>query len=216
MRINLLYAFGQIPEFPFIYLLVVLGLCCCTGFSLVAASRGHSSLWCAGFLLWWLSRCWAWTLGMVASVVAVPRLWSTGSIVAAHGLSCSTACGILLDQGLSMRLLQWQAGSLLLGHQGSPRVFKSLYLTVSSSFIFAIWGDFLRSSAISEVLTTWGNEFLWAQSIPLTQQYYMEEIVAKKDEVLAKVLCKSAGRARTKTRFLPPGKTNSCLKEKVQ
>ena len=28
-----------------------------------------------------------------ASVVAAPRLWGTGSIVVAHGLTCSMACG---------------------------------------------------------------------------------------------------------------------------
>ena len=42
----------------FIYLiylfLAVLGLCCCAGLSLVAASGGYSSLWCAGFSLRWL------------------------------------------------------------------------------------------------------------------------------------------------------------------
>ena len=39
----------------FIYLfLAVLGLCCCAWLSLVAASRGYSSLWCAGFSSWWL------------------------------------------------------------------------------------------------------------------------------------------------------------------
>ena len=43
------------------------------GLSLVAASRGYSSLQCAGFSLWWLLL-----------------LWSTGSVVAARGLS---SCG---------------------------------------------------------------------------------------------------------------------------
>ena len=42
----------------FIYLiylfLAVLGLCCCVGFSVVAASGGYSSLRCAGFSLRWL------------------------------------------------------------------------------------------------------------------------------------------------------------------
>ena len=36
-----------------------------------------------------------------ASVVAVPRLSSTGSIVSTHGLSYSEACGIFLNQGWS-------------------------------------------------------------------------------------------------------------------
>ena len=37
-----------------------------------------------------------------------------------HGLSCSTACRIFLDQGLNLCLLHWQGGSLPLSHQGSP------------------------------------------------------------------------------------------------
>ena len=35
------------------------------------------------------------------------ELWSTGSVVVAHGLSCSAACGIFPDQGLNPRLLHW-------------------------------------------------------------------------------------------------------------
>ena len=37
-----------------------------------------------------------------------------------HGLSCSIACGISLDQGLNLYLLHWQADALSLSHQGSP------------------------------------------------------------------------------------------------
>ena len=37
-----------------------------------------------------------------------------------HGLSCSAACGIVPDEGSNPRLLHWDAGSLLLSHQGSP------------------------------------------------------------------------------------------------
>ena len=37
-----------------------------------------------------------------------------------HGLSCFTACGIFLDQGLNPHLLHWQVDSLSLNHQGSP------------------------------------------------------------------------------------------------
>ena len=35
--------------------------------------------------------------GKQASVVAVPGLWSTGSVVVVHGLSGLEACGIFLD-----------------------------------------------------------------------------------------------------------------------
>jgi len=47
-------------------------------------------------------------LGTWASVVGAPGLWSTGSIVVAHGLSCSEACGIFLDQESTPCLLHWQ------------------------------------------------------------------------------------------------------------
>ena len=43
---------------------------------------------------------------------------SMGSRV--HGLGCSAACGIVPDEGSNPRLLHWEAGSLLLSHQGSP------------------------------------------------------------------------------------------------
>ena len=46
-----------------------------------------------------------------ASVVAVPEPWSTGSTVMAHGLSCSVACGIFLDQGSNLRFLHLLQGS---------------------------------------------------------------------------------------------------------
>ena len=55
-----------------------------------------------------------------ASVIAAPGLQSTSSVVVAKGLSCFTACEILLDQGLNLCLLHWQVDSLPLSHQGSP------------------------------------------------------------------------------------------------
>ena len=48
-----------------------------------------------------------------------------GSIVGMHGLSCSKACGIFLDQGLNLCPLHWQADSLPLSHQGSPENLNS-------------------------------------------------------------------------------------------
>ena len=43
-----------------------------------------------------------------------------GSVVAAHGPSCSTACGIFPHQGSNPCPLHWQADSQPLRHQGSP------------------------------------------------------------------------------------------------
>ena len=65
-----------------------------------------------------------WHMG---SVVVAPRLWSTESIAVVHGLSCSSACGILPDGRLNPCLLHWQV--LPLSHQGSPKL--SLFLSVS-------------------------------------------------------------------------------------
>ena len=77
-----------------------LGLHCSSGFSLLAASGGY------------LLTAVAWLLTVVAypvvehglwgtrdSVVAAPRLKSTGSVVVAHWLGCSMAYGIFPDQG---------------------------------------------------------------------------------------------------------------------
>ena len=79
------------------------------GLSLVAASGGHSSSRCAG-----LSLSWPLLLRGTGSRRA-------GSVVVAHGPSCSAACGIFPDQGSNPCLLHWQADSQTLRHQGSPR-----------------------------------------------------------------------------------------------
>ena len=57
---------------------------------------------------------------MQASVLAAPRLWSTGSVVVLNGLNSSETCGIFPDQGLNPSLLHWQAYSLPLSYQESP------------------------------------------------------------------------------------------------
>ena len=66
--------------------------------------------------------------GCTASVAAVCGLSSCSSLGLEHGLnscgthrlSCSEACGILLDQESNLCLPLWQGDSLLLSHQGSP------------------------------------------------------------------------------------------------
>ena len=52
-------------------------------------------LWSAGSRV-----CRLQELQCVGSVVVALRLWSTGSIVVVHGLSCSAVCGIFLGQGV--------------------------------------------------------------------------------------------------------------------
>ena len=109
------YIFFKINLFIylFIYLLFIYFWLCWVfvsvrGLSLVAASGGHSSSRCVGL-----------------SLSRPLLLWSTGSrragsVLVAHGLSYSTACGILPDQGLNPCPLHWQADSQPLCHQGSP------------------------------------------------------------------------------------------------
>ena len=106
--------FAYIFKYSFIYLLAMLGLCCCVGSSLVVVSGDHSSLWSVGF-----------SLPAVASLVGEHTLWGThASVLVAsgfvHGLSSSAACGILPNQGSNPCLLHWQGDSLPLSHQGRP------------------------------------------------------------------------------------------------
>ena len=98
------------------------------GLSPAVASRGHSWLRCAGFPLWrplfvsehGLQACGLQQLWHVGSVVLPRGLQSTGSVVVVPGLSCSTACGILPDQGSNPCSLHRQADSQPLRHQRSP------------------------------------------------------------------------------------------------
>ena len=104
------------------------------GLPLVAASGGYSSLWCADFLLWLLllqstgSRC----AGFSSCGTWAQLSWHVGSVVVAHRLSCSTACGIFPDQRSNPCPLHWQADSYPLCHQGSPAAFIKTIIIVNS------------------------------------------------------------------------------------
>ena len=105
--------------FGFIYLFVCWVFVSVRGLSLVVASGGHSSSWCAGLSL---SR------PLLLQSTGSRR---AGSVTVAHGPSCSAACGIfpdqgsnpcpIPDQGSNPCPLHWQADSQPLRHQGSPR-----------------------------------------------------------------------------------------------
>ena len=104
--------FGFFFFFNFIYLFIYFWLCwvfvSVRGLPPVAASGGHSQSWCTG-----LSPSWPLLLQSTGSRRA-------GSVIVAHGPSCSAACGILPDQGSNPCPLHWQADSQPLRHQGSP------------------------------------------------------------------------------------------------
>ena len=84
---NTIYLFS----FKFCLFLGALGLCC---YEQAFSSCGMQTSPCGGF-----SSCGAWVLGCA------------GSIVVAHRVSCPTACGIFLDQGLNSCPLHWQGDS---------------------------------------------------------------------------------------------------------
>ena len=69
------------------------------------------------FFFFYLWLCWVFIATLGFSLVAARRglllLRSTGSrrMGLRHRLSCSTACGIFLDQGLNLCLLRWQVDS---------------------------------------------------------------------------------------------------------
>ena len=83
--------------FKFIYLFIYFWLCwvfiSVRGLSLVAASGGHSSSRCTGLSL---SR---------PLLLRSTGSRHTGSVVVAHGPSCSAACGIFPEQGSNPCLL---------------------------------------------------------------------------------------------------------------
>ena len=94
--------------FIFIYLWLCWVFVSVRGLSLVVASGGHSSSRCAG-----LSLSWSLSLRSTGSRRA-------GSVIVAHGPSCSVARGIFPDQDSNPCPLHWQADSQPLRHQGSP------------------------------------------------------------------------------------------------
>ena len=95
-------------------------LCCYMGFSLVVAGGGCLLVVVHRILIAVASRSGAQVCGVQVSGVAAPTLWSTDSVVVAHGLSCSTAFGISLDQGSNPCLLHWPEDSLPLDYHVIP------------------------------------------------------------------------------------------------
>ena len=80
--------------------MTVLGLCCCMGSSLVVASGGYSLV--------------AIPVPLLLTVVAF--------LIVAHGLSCSTACEIFLDQGSNPTSSALASRLFTVEPPGKPRV----------------------------------------------------------------------------------------------
>ena len=95
------------------------------GLSLVAASEGHSLSRCAG-----LSLSRPLLLRSTGSRRA-------GSVIVAHGPSCSAACGIFPDQCLNPCPLHWQADSQPLHHQEA--LGRDLELGFKNNYKLRVW-----------------------------------------------------------------------------
>ena len=129
--------------FLIIYFLAVLGLHCCSGFFLGAATGGFSLVVVTGFSLLWLLL--VRSMGSRAQASAgVARGLSCGFQALERSLSISSgnAQAWLLPgmwdlpgQGSDLCLLHWQAESLPQNHQGSPIRFKhsSVYMLIPNS-----------------------------------------------------------------------------------
>ena len=117
--------------FYFIYLFIYSFIYGCVG----------SSFLCEGFLQ--LRRAGAtlhWCAGLSLSRPLLLRSTGSrraGSVVVAHGPSCSTACGIFPDQSSNPCPLHWQADSQPLRHQGSPLFFLFVYFWLHRVFVAA-------------------------------------------------------------------------------
>ena len=127
------------PFYLFIYLFRLCWVFVDVGFSLVVSFSllcdeqrgailycGPQASHCSGFSCGAFQSgsrvCRLQQLWHMTSVVVARRLQSTGSVAVAHGLSCSVASGLFLDQGSNPCLLHCQADSLPLSHQGNPHM----------------------------------------------------------------------------------------------
>ena len=101
----------------------------CTGFSPLCGLLSSCGAWgshCGSFC-----SCRAQALGAWASVAVAQGLSRCSSRnrlnSCGHWLSCSTACGIFLDQRSNLCLLHWKMDSLPLSHEGSPTIHSNKF-----------------------------------------------------------------------------------------
>ena len=118
------------------------------GLSLVAVSGGHSSSQCAGFSL---SR------PLLLRSTSSRR---AGSVVVAHGPSCSAACGIFPDQGSNSCPPHWQADSQPLRHQGSPKCYCFKQLSSKIICYIAVDNEYTWEPTLDPMNGIWSESVL--------------------------------------------------------
>ena len=143
-----LFFFYNFYLFIFIYLWLCWVFVSVRGLSLVLASGGHSSSRCEGLSL---SR---------PHLLRSTGSRCTGSVIVAHGPSCSVACGIFPDQGSNPCPLHWQVDSQPLRHQGSPPSLFWLYIY--------LWGLSFDSDLFPDTMK--GGSHLFMFTVQLSPQ----------------------------------------------
>ena len=136
------------------------------GLSPVAASGGHSSSRCAG-----LSLSRPLLLRSTGSRRA-------GSVIVAHGPSCSAACGIFPDEGSNPCPLHWQADSQPLRHQGSPQPCIILFMKVLSSHL-----ENLKYTILPNMNIYYCRKYFMTVTQPLMNQLDESVILCKQVKV---------------------------------
>ena len=109
-------------------------------------------------------------LTIAASLVGSTGSRRAGSVVVAHGPSCSAACGILPNQGSNPCPLHWQADSQPLCHQRSQFY---IFLTLRSDIYFlAMVLHENLNGFISKYLTSCIQGVYWKIFPPSINSYY--------------------------------------------
>ena len=156
------------------------------GFSLVVASGGYSLLRCAGFSLPWLL------------LLRSTGSRHVGSVVVAHWLSCSAACGIFPDKGSNPCPLRWQADFQPLCHQGSPEPF---FFKIHAFFKkkVNVHCKFFRKNIWEN---SWENSGKSCERLQSGSNYEMGWVSSMEDQVLPSTLFQVMGSCGVTTPFI--------------
>ena len=106
-------------------------------------------------------------------------LGAWASVVMAHGLSCSAACGIPPDQGSNPCPLHWQADSQPLCHQGSPQgsfCFLNVFFLKFINLLIYFWlcWVFISVRGLSLVAASGGHSSSRCADLSLSQPLIAE------------------------------------------
>ena len=162
------------------------GLCYCTGVSLVVASRGYFPVSTHRLLIAMpsliaghrLYLCWLPWLQHVGSVAVALGSRSQAQQLWQHGLSGSRTCGIVLNQGLNLHLLHWQADSMSLEPSGKPQ--SPVIKTALYKYICLNCDKITYLKQLSAYISTYSRTI---------QEYYYTIHGSISQEIIVKHLC---------------------------